>query len=203
VTASDGAEPPATAKLPKEWIVYLQHLLGLWPGATVPVFEVHNIEQGNLEGWSDPELAYALDEGRRQVDRLFEDVERVRTRAQFLFTTCAGFLVVIFAGRTTMLAAKSDAPLALWSLAIVLTGLGLLGSASVIVARKDLRAIDTVKLTTTTERPLLRELVAAYGRSVRECTNTASTQITVFRDAVWLVLIGILIYGLAWLTAVV
>jgi hypothetical protein len=71
------------------------------------------------------------------------------------------------------------------------------------VARKDLRAIDTVKLTTTTERPLLRELVAAYGRSVRECTNTASTQITVFRDAVWLVLIGILIYGLAWLTAVV
>jgi len=202
VTAPHEGEKPKPTP-PKEWVVYLQHLLGLWPGAKVPVFEVHNIEQGNIDGWSETELTYALEEGRRQVDRLFEDVERIRTRAQFLLTTCAGFLIVIFAGYTTMIAAKSAVPFALWSFAIVVTGLGLLGSASVIVARKDLRAIDTVRLTTTTERPLLRELVAAYGRSVRECTDTVATQITVFRDAVWLVLIGILVYGFAWLTAVV
>ncbi len=187
-------------KRPKEWKVYLQHLLGLWPGYKVPAFVVHTHEPGDLARWTDSELTYALDEGRRQIDRQFESLERVRTRAQFLFTTCIGLLVVIFAGRHTMVAAKGDFALAGWALAIACTGLGMFGAASVIVARKDLRAIDAVLLTTT-ERPILPALIAAYGRCVRDCTNTVATQITVFRDAVLLILAGTLFYGVAWLVA--
>lgn len=186
----------------KEWGVYFRHLPGLWPGSRVPVFEAHTIEQGDLDGWSDEELTYALEEGRRQLDQLFQDLETVRTRAQFLFTTAVGFLVVIFAGRHTMVDAKSVFPWLVWSLGIVTAVLSLLGSAAVVVARKDLRAIDVVLLTTWTKRPILRELVAMYGRSVRASSNTMTTQITMFRDAVWLLLVAALLYGLAWVLAV-
>jgi hypothetical protein len=79
----------------------------------------------------------------------------------------------------------------------------MLGTASIIASRKDLRAIDTAKLTTTVERPLLRELVAAHARSVKESTNTVYTQITMFRDAVWIVMFGAIVYGVAWIIATV
>jgi hypothetical protein len=199
---SDEASPASAAKLPNEAVVYLKHLWGLVPGRKVPVFQVHTAQQGPVDDWTEPELTLAVEEGRRQLDRLFGDVERIRTRAQFLFTTCLGFLVVIFAGRTTMMNAKGNMAMALWSLALTLSGFGLLGSASVIVASKDLRAVDTVLLTST-DRPILPALVESYGRCVQDSTNTVATQLTVFRDAAWLVLVGIVVYGLAWLTAVV
>jgi hypothetical protein len=202
VTAS-GDDSPTTPAKPKEWIAYLQNILGLWPGHKVPVFEVHNVPVGDLTGWSDEELKLALDEGRRQIDRLFDEVEKVRVRAQFLFTSTLALLVVVLAGRQTMRAGKNDLPLALWSLAIAIVGLGMLGTASIIASRKDLRAIDTAKLTTTVERPLLRELVAAHARSVKESTNTVYTQITMFRDAVWIVMFGAIVYGVAWIIATV
>jgi hypothetical protein len=202
VSAAGGAKPTVPAK-PKEAWVYLRNIGGLWPGLQVSVFEVHNVEIGDLSTWSDTELALALDEGRRQVDRLFTELEKVRVRGQFLFTSTVALLVVVLAGRYTILAAKNDIPLALWVLGIAVIGLGMLGTASIIVSRKDLRAIDTAMLTTTTERPLLRELVAAHARSVKESTNTVYTQITMFRDAVWVVMVGAIIYGIAWIIATV
>jgi len=48
-----------------------------------------------------------------------------------------GLAVVSFAGRSSVFSGKNDAPLAIWSLGLLLTTLGLLGTASVIVARKD------------------------------------------------------------------
>jgi hypothetical protein len=77
----------APAKKPKEWAAYLKNILGLWPGHLVPVFEVHNTTVGDLTGWEPDELNLAIEEGRRQLDRLFDELERVRVRAQFLFTS--------------------------------------------------------------------------------------------------------------------
>jgi hypothetical protein len=196
-------ETPAPTPKPKEWAAYLRNILGLWPGHQVPVFIVHNVPIGDLTNWSDAELTLVLDEGRRQLDRLFDEVEKVRVRSQFLFTSTVALLVVVLAGRHTMLATKNDVPLALWALAIAVVGLGMLGTASIIASRKDLRAIDAAKFTTTEERPLLRELVAAHARSVKESTNTVYTQITMFRDAVLVVMIGAIIYGVAWIVATV
>jgi len=202
--ASDESEPKRAkcSLLWREWWVYLQHLLGLLPGRKVPVFDTYNNTAGSIEEWTDEEVSYLIDEGRRQLDRLYGDVERVRTRAQFLFTTCVGFLVVIFAGRPTVLAAKGNAALALWAAAILLSVLGLLGAASVIVARKNLKGVDTVKFTNT-DRPRLRNLAVGYFDSMKQATDTVNTQITVFRDASWLVLLGILLYGIAWLVATI
>ena len=201
MTTPESAEKQPKRTLPwNEWWVFLQHLLGLIPGRKVPVFDTYKNTAGSLDGWTEGELTYLIDEGRRQLDRLYADVERIRTRAQFLFTTCVGFLVVIFAGRGTMLAAKGNAALALWAAAILLTGVGLLGAASVIVASKALGGIDTVKFTNT-EQPRLRNLAVGYCNAMKPASNTVNTQITVFRDASWLVLLGIMLYGVAWLVA--
>jgi hypothetical protein len=196
-------ETPALTPKPKEWTAYLCNILGLWPGRQVPVFVVHNVPIGDLSNWTDAELTLVLEEGRRQLDRLFDEVEKVRVRSQFLFTSTVALLVVVLAGRHTMSAAKNDISLALWALAIAVVGLGMLGTASIIASRKDLRAIDTAMFTTTEERPLLRELVTAHARSVKDSTNTVYTQITMFRDAVLVVMIGAIIYGIAWIVATV
>ena len=201
MTTLESKEKRPKRALPgNEWWIFLQHLSGLIPGRTVPVFDTYKNTAGSLEDWTEGELAYLIDEGRRQVDRLYGDVERIRTRAQFLFTTCVGFLVVIFAGRATMLAAKGNAALALWAAAILLTGLGLLGAASVIVVSKLLSGIDTVKLTNT-EQPRLRNLAIGYSNTIKTASDTVNTQVTVFRDASLLVLLGIMLYGIAWLVA--
>lgn len=141
--------------------MYLRHLLGLWPGKAIPVFAVHNMEPEDVSAWQDAEHQLLVDEGRRQLDVQRDQLEQVRGRAQFLFTTCLGLVAVSFAGRSTVFEATSIWAPAIWSLSLLLTALGALGAASVVVARKSLGAIDTTLLTTV-KRPVMPELAASY-----------------------------------------
>ncbi len=183
--------------------MYMAHLRGLWPGARVPSFEVHPGPPGDISGWATEDCQVLIDEGRRQLDAQRDRAEQIRSRSQFLFTTAIGLAAVSFAGRSTVFAATSEVPLAIWSLGLFLTTLGLLGSASVIVARKEFGSIDAALMTTTYQPPVPPKLAAGYSRQVGRGANTAATLLTVYRDAVLLVMLGAICWGGAWLWATV
>ena len=181
--------------------MYLAHFRGLWPGAKVPSFQVHPGEPGDISGWGNEDCQALIEEGRRQLDAQRDQAEQIRGRAQFLFTTAVGLAAVSFAGKSTVFAAKSDVPLAIWSLGLLLTTLGLLGTASVIVARKDLGSIDAALMTTNYQPPVPPKLAVGYSRQVGTGANTVATLLTVYRDAVLLVMLGAICWGAAWLAA--
>ena len=181
--------------------MYLAHLRGLWPGAKVPSFLMHPGAPGDISAWTDEDVQSLIEEGRRQLDSQRGEAEQIRGRAQSLFTTAIGLAAVSFAGRSTVFSAKSDVPLAAWSLGLALTTLGLLGTASVIVARKDFGSIDASLMTTSYKPPVPPKLAAGYSRQVGTGANTVATLLTVYRDAVLLVMLGAILWGAAWLTA--
>ncbi|MFI6713286.1 hypothetical protein ACIBF7_43130 [Nonomuraea sp. NPDC050478] len=187
--------------LPSEGGVYLQYVLGLWPGRRVPVYDVHRLEPGDMTGWQESDLTTVIDEGRRQLDRQHSDLEHIRGRAQFLFTTALGLLVVIFASVPSIVASLSLWAFLIWFVGALGTALGLLGAAAVTVARKDIGWIDTTRLSRQ-QSPIHRELAAAYARAVRTGENTMATHITVLRDAVFLVVVGAVAHAVAWLSVV-
>ena|SRR6266699_194129 len=191
----------STEKLPSEAMVYVRYLLGLWPGRALPTFEVHEAEPGNMESWSDDDTVLVVQEGRRQLDRQSSDLESIRSRAQFLFTTCLGLLALTFAGTKTLTATHRWWVLVPWSVSLLSTVVSLLGCTAVIVGRKEMGAVDSTRLSRQ-RSPVLPTLAASYARAVRVGENTVATHITVYRDSVLLALIGAALYGAAWLGAV-
>ena len=61
--------------------------------------------------------------------------------------------------------------------------------------------IDAALLTYSGPRPL-KPLAEAYAEQVRSGENTIAARITVYRDAVWLVLIGAAAQLVVWLATV-
>ncbi|MGI5271023.1 hypothetical protein ACQEUU_17845 [Nonomuraea sp. CA-218870] len=188
-------------RLPSEAAVFLQYVLGLWPGRRVPVFGVHSVEPGDTSNWPEVDLIVLVEEGRRQLDRQQSDLEYIRGRAQFLFTTALGLLVVIFASAASIIAALSIWAFIAWFLGVFSTTLGLLGAAAVTVARKEVGMIDSTRLSRQ-QPPIHQVLAAAYARTVRIGENTVATHVTVLRDAVLLVIVGAVAHAAAWLFTV-
>jgi hypothetical protein len=178
--------------------VYLAHVAALlWPGVRVPAFPVHQISAAPINGWSGEDAKLLIDEGRRQLDGQTADLDRIRSRAQFLFTTSLAFLLVVLG--TARVPGLDGLPTFLaWLTAVVLTLLGLLGSASVLVSRSDLGGVDAASLTHS-DPPVLAALAGSYGEVVRVGADTVATRLTVYRDAVWCVTVGALAYVGAWL----
>jgi hypothetical protein len=178
----------------QEAVAYLQHIRGLLPGWEVPVRAIHNVEPGPLDGWADGDLALLIEQGRLQLARQRSDLENARVRAQFLFTVAigaAGLIAASFAFIQHNLIAFIGG-----FLAIALVGLSALGAAAVVVARKELREVDTTILTLW-EPPLRRVAADAYAASISAGENTLAASITVYRDAVGLLILGLAIEGLA------
>jgi hypothetical protein len=171
----------------------------------MPAVDVYQAEPGDMEDWDEREIELVVQEGRRQLDRQRNDLEGVRNRSQFLFTTCIGLLAITLAGYGIVLSTGGPSLLP-WLFVILVLSFtsivaGLLGAASVIVARKEMGGIDTALLSQQ-EPPVQHTLARSYARTVRHGENTIATQITVYRDAVLLVLIGAICYGVAWLVAI-
>jgi hypothetical protein len=188
-------------QFPPEWRIYLEQLPGLWAGRAVPAYSVHNIEPGDLKGWSNEELTILVDEGRQQLGRQSRDLEQVRNRATFLLTTGLGLLALVLAAVSDITVINNPAPFVVWSLGGLAVLLGVLGAAAVVVANKELGMIDTALLSRQ-ESPIYSGLATAYARAVRAGENTVATQITVYRDAVLLVLVGAVMSGGGWLLAI-
>lgn len=174
----------------------------LLPGRRVPVFDTNKNEPHALDGWSDDELLLMVDEGRRQLDRQAASHGRLLDQAQFLFTTSLALLVVVSA---TLRRIHDDeghwALVAAWLCGTVLVFSGTLGAASLLSVRAAFGSIDSALLSQS-EPPVLRDLADAYASFGKPGDDTLNTRITVYRDAVLLVLVGAALHSLAWVSTV-
>jgi hypothetical protein len=168
--------------------IYFWHVLGLLaPGQEIPVYAAHQIKPTPIDSWEDDDLEKMVEEGRRQLDRQLGDLERIRGRAQWLFTVSAGITAALGGALTS--AQLGGALLAVWVLALVVLLLGAGAAAGIMTVRADFATIDTAKLSQA-ERPLLKSLATNYSRMLGRGENTVATRLTVFRQAVVYVIVG-------------
>ncbi len=190
---------------PSEIKVYLLHVAALFrPSTAIVAFAVHQSEPGDVTGWPDEDQELLIAEGRRQIDRQIADLERVRSRCQFLFTTVLGLLVIVLGTVRTIAGPDSHRvflALLLWCGSVISIILGLLGTAALITTRKDLKIVDAAILSRASP-PVLAQLAIGYADAVRTGENSVATALTVQRDAVLLVIVGAFTYMAAWLLAV-
>lgn len=184
-----------------EALMYWRHLWGLaLPGIWVKTVNVHPNEPKSLDKWDEPSLQLVIDEGRRQLDRQGQRFDRIRTTAQLLFTTSLALLVVLAASAHRILDKEAGTLVALWIAGLLLVALGMLGAASVLTVNAEFGTIDTAKFTEF-ENDSLRVLATAYAEQVGIGESTVAARLTVYRDAVWLVLLGAAVQLVVWLTS--
>lgn len=182
--------------------MYLRHVRGLLiPGITVSILRTDAIEPGSLADWDDDALGIVVDEGRRQLDRQSERFDRVRSGAQLLFTTALALLVVLGASAQRVLDHDGLVLQSAWVLGLVAVASGMLGAAAILTVKTEFGGIHTALLSHSGPEPL-RELAVAYTQQVSTGENTLNARVTVYRDAVWLVLVGALVQLIVWITAV-
>lgn len=183
--------------------IYAQHVLCLvLPGRRVPVLEVHPNEPDTIDDWDSDDFKLLIEEGRRQLDRQLRDLERIQNRSQFLFTTALGLLVLAVATAKQVANRGNVIVFCAWILALGLIVLSILGAAALMTVRSDLGMIDTA-LATSLPRPVDKALAAAHARAVRPGENTVATRLTVYRDAVYLLIVGAAFFAGAWLATTI
>jgi cytochrome c oxidase subunit IV len=188
----------ALARAMQEVVVYLAHVAALFrPGVRVQPFRIHPGRVGSLQGWGDGDFRLLVEEGRRQLDRQRIDLDRIQTRSQLLFTT-AGVLIALLVSESGVVHRHGLAVFVLWSLGLVLIVLGLLGAAALTAARGTFGMVDAALLSQEAP-PVLRSVARAHAELVAEGENTVGTRLTVFRDAVMLVVVGAAFQAGVWL----
>ena len=170
-----------------QWI-YAMHVLGLLvPGAEIPVVRAHQVECRALDQWGAHDLEHMVEEGHRQLDRQLADLDRVRSRGQWLFTLGTAITAALAGVFSTT--HPSGSILLLWLAAAVVLVYAVAGAAAVITVRADFETIDTALLSRSTP-PITKALATSYSRMLATGENTVATRLTVFRQAVLFVIIG-------------
>lgn len=188
----------ALARAMREVVVYLAHVAALFlPGVRVRQFQVHPGGVGSLEGWGDDDFRLLVEEGRRQLDRQRTDLDRIQTRSQLLFTT-AGVLLALLVSESGVVQHHGFAVFIFWYMGLVLIVLGLLGAAALMTARGTFGMVDAALLSREAP-PVLRSVARAHAEQVAAGENTVGTRLTVFRDAVMLVVVGAALQAGVWL----
>lgn len=154
-----------------------------------------------MENWPDDDLDLVIDESRRQLDAQFARLESVTGRAQLVLATDLTIIALLVAGLHTLVSGGGFLAFAAWITAIIFISLSLLGSAAVIVVRKDMGAVNAAAVSTLAP-PIRLKLARSYTRAIGKGEQTIAREVTVSRDAVLLTLIAVLIYGGAWCVAI-
>jgi hypothetical protein len=180
-----------------EWRTYGRYIFLLFrPGVKAPVFPSDPNKPGEVNGWSEQELTLVVEEGRRQSDRVSHDLEHVQARAQILLTTGIAILIGAAAGTRAVVDHGGLWLFLCWGLTILLVLASVFGATAILVVRADREVIHATVLSNR-PRPVLRELAAAYASSVTTRERTFATRLTLFRDAVLLLLLaGAALFGL-------
>jgi hypothetical protein len=177
---------------------YLLHLVALfWPGRAVPVFKVDMSTTGDLAGWTKEDRTLLIDEGRRQIDRQRDDLERIRSRSAFLLTTSLGLVAAAVAVITRVSRDPSLAAFVVLAVGLLAVVVGLLGAASLLTAQSEISSIHASLLSRQTS-PIDAPTALAYASMVRTGENTVATRLTLFRDATSLLVIGAILETIAW-----
>jgi hypothetical protein len=181
--------------------VYLYHIAALFfLSRQRAVHSSDSNEPGTLQNWSDDDLRLLVDEGRRQVDRQTNDLERIRLRAQVLLAL--GIALEGTAGSFQSEVSKADScwVWALWILALLLIGFSILGAAATAATRADLEIIHATALSRY-EPNALRHLADDYAAIMPGNESQIATRLINMRLAIILVLVGGLCALLTWFAA--
>lgn len=167
-------------------------------GAPAQVADVN--KPGAMTGWEDVDHELLIEEGRRQVDRQHDDLERIRTRAQVALAFGLALVGTIAALDDRMSAADCSIARVLWILALVAGAWSVLGAAATSVVRADVEVIDATTLSTY-NKPIKADLAADYAKIVVTGENQLATRLTNLRHAVMWLLIAAILALLAWITS--
>jgi hypothetical protein len=198
---ADGAKQQRPDPLP-EWKLYLLHLKGLRAGKRVPVVDLNRSQPADISSCTDEELDLLIAVAQRQLDALSEQLEQIRQRGQFLFTTLIVLIGLSFATLPKIVDRMSLAGFVICAVAIATLFLALLGAAGVVVNEKVMGTVDSAWITRQ-PRPWLRASAQDHVGSVGPSWATVATQVTIYRDSALLTILGTAGVGLAWCIALV
>lgn len=153
-----------------------------------------------MTDWSNEERRLLIDEGRRQLDRQRDDLERIRTRAQVLFAASLALGGVVASLYDAIRDASCTVVWVLWAVALLLAAWSAAGAAATAVVRADMEVIHVAVLSRR-EPPIESELAADYAAAVRAGENAVAVRLTNLRWAVSYLLAAALLTLASWVTA--
>lgn len=183
-----------------ELVVYGQHVTAMFrPGAIGSTHPADRNKPGDLAGWSSDDRELLVEEGRRQLDRQGNEIERIRTRAQVLFAIAIALL-----GGAGGLAGKVDSVGSIvlwgvWGAAIVVGAWATLGAAAVVTVAAQIETIHATVLSRS-QSPVEPRLASDYAVAVVAGENALAVRLTNFRWSVSFLLISaaLAFVALAW-----
>lgn len=149
-------------------------------------------------GWSSDDYRLYIDEARRDMDRQGADKSDVRARAQWLFTAAIvliGTLVAAYTKRSP----HNLAGLILYPVSGVLIILACLAAGGVITAQSPIGAPKLSNLLYMESGEVDRRLAVEYAASRDVGARTVAVLVTVLRDCVFVVVLGLIGFGAAYL----
>lgn len=156
-----------------------------------PQIKQEEHEPPELSRWKDADLEILIEESRDTLNNLDTHLEKIRNRSQFLLTTVLALSVFLIQA-TPDFQDRSYLFLIFWIVGLALVLLSILGSAALIVGKKMMGAVHPYQLSKRGGiRP--RKLAEEYVESTIVSTETVNAHVTVFRAAVQLLLLGLII----------
>ena len=194
-----------TAPTPDTWVIaneplnYLRHCLSAFlPGSTLPVFMAAQPFDGDLTGVTPDELEILIDEGRRQLDWQWAQLERLRTRASTLLTVSLAEVALLAGGARSSWHSHWFVAVA-WTASLLVALLGMAGTAAVLTGKALIGAIELSAFAAALHGDdALKLLAITYARSVPLGLPTLNTFMTIIRDAVLLLVTGAVTFGIVW-----
>jgi hypothetical protein len=186
-------------RLIEESGIYARHVLALfWPNKKAPALVADQNEAGELSGWREEDLRLLVEEGRRQLDRQHDDLERIRGRAQVLLAFGLALEGAVASLQASVVSADIFSVWFCWVVAILAGGWSVLGAAATSVVRADMQMIHAAVLSRRAA-PILPELAADYGAIVMDGENQLATRLTILRHAVMWLLVAAFFGLVSWL----
>jgi hypothetical protein len=180
--------------------VYAGHVFALfWPNKEAPVLGADPNDAGEVSGWGQEDLEILIEEGRRQLDRQHEDLERIRGRSQVLLAFGLALEGAIASLQQTVVKADEFLVWTLWVLALLAGAWSILGAAATSVVRADMQMIHTAVLSRQ-QAPVLPKLAGDYAAIVMDGENQLATRLTNLRHAVMWLLVGAFLGLLTWVS---
>ena len=201
MTASEPTPAAKDEKQLSEWQLYLRQIPGLWAGREVPVSNIKRVKPAAVTDADDTELRLLIELAQRQLDALSTQLEQIRQRAQFLFTTA---LVLVGLGAAILPVIATEGgfwPFTVWTISFVVLTVSLLGTAGIVVNKKIMGVVDSGWVTRQA-RPWLQAVAEDHIESVQPSWETVATQVTLLRDSALLTILSAFGLGGAWFWAV-
>jgi hypothetical protein len=178
---------------------YARHVVALFvPNAGAPAQVADRNKPGDVSGWGSDDLDALIEEGRRQLDRHHDDLERIRARSQILLALGLALVGTVAALDDRVSSSGSDVARILWAAALVTGAWSILGAAATSVVKAVVEVIDSTTLSNY-RTPIKRRLASDYAEIVIAGENQLATRLTNLRHAVMWLLIAAILALFTWI----